>query len=56
MGIFKRFNDVGVTVVVATHDIDIVKAWGLREIVVADGRVLDPAAERLELPVMEAQR
>ncbi len=32
MGVFRRFNDVGVTVVIATHDLDIVKAWNLREI------------------------
>jgi len=56
MALFKRFNDVGVTVVVATHDLDIVKAWGLREIVVSDGRVQDSAAPPLDLPTMEAQR
>jgi cell division transport system ATP-binding protein len=56
MALFKRFNDVGVTVVVATHDLDIVKAWGLREIVVADGRVRDSATPPLEVPTMEAQR
>jgi cell division transport system ATP-binding protein len=26
MALFRRFNDVGVTVVIATHDLDIVKA------------------------------
>ena len=56
MALFKRFNDVGVTVVVATHDLEIVRAWGLREIVVEDGRVKDPAAPSLEVPTMEAQR
>jgi cell division transport system ATP-binding protein len=56
MGLFKRFNEVGVTVVIATHDLDIVKAWGLREIIVAEGRVHDASAERLELPVIEAHR
>jgi len=56
MALFKRFNDVGVTVVIATHDLEIVRAWGLREIVVEDGRVLDPAAVSLEMPVIEAQR
>jgi cell division transport system ATP-binding protein len=56
MGLFRRFTEVGVTVVVATHDLDIVKAWGLREIVVADGRVRDPATPSLDLPIMEAQR
>jgi cell division transport system ATP-binding protein len=56
MGLFRRFTEVGVTVVVATHDLDIVKAWGLREIVVADGRVRDPASPPLDVPSMEAQR
>jgi cell division transport system ATP-binding protein len=56
MGMFRRFNEVGVTVVIATHDIDLVKASGLREIVIADGKVHDPAAENLVVPSMEAQR
>lgn len=56
MSLFRRFNEVGVTVVVATHDIEIVRAWGLREIVVEDGRVRDPATPPLDLPAMEAQR
>jgi cell division transport system ATP-binding protein len=33
MGLFQRFNDVGVTVVVATHDQHLVRASGRREIV-----------------------
>jgi cell division transport system ATP-binding protein len=56
MGMFRRFNEVGVTVVIATHDIDLVKASGLREIIIADGKVHDPAGENLVVPSMEAQR
>jgi len=56
MGLFRRFNEVGVTVVIATHDIDLVKASGLREIIIADGKVQDPAGENLVVPSMEAQR
>jgi cell division transport system ATP-binding protein len=56
MALFKRFNEVGVTVVIATHDLDIVKAWGLREIIVSDGQIQDPAATSLDVPSMEAQR
>jgi cell division transport system ATP-binding protein len=56
MGVFRRFNDVGVTVVIATHDLDIVKAWNLRELQVAEGRVHDNQAGEFKLPVMEAQR
>ncbi len=35
MGLFARFNEVGVTVVVATHDLNLVRASGRREIVLA---------------------
>lgn len=56
MGLFRRFNDVGVTVVIATHDLDIVKAWGLREIVVDGGRIQGAATTPYDLPPMEAQR
>jgi len=56
MGLFRRFNEVGVTVVIATHDVELVKASGLREIIIADGKVQDPAAEKLEVPSMEAER
>jgi cell division transport system ATP-binding protein len=55
MAIFRRFNEVGVTVVIATHDVEIVHASGLREIVVTDGRVEDPASS-FEVPQMEASR
>jgi cell division transport system ATP-binding protein len=56
MGVFRRFNDVGVTVVIATHDLDIVKAWNLREIQVAEGHVHDTLVPEFQLPVIEAQR
>jgi cell division transport system ATP-binding protein len=52
MGLFRRFNDVGVTVVVATHDLDLVKSSGLREIIIDHGRVQDPSAEKFDLPVI----
>lgn len=41
MGLFKRFNEVGVTVVVATHDLNLVRESGAREIVLDDGRIDD---------------
>ncbi len=56
MGIFRRFNEVGVTVVIATHDLDIVRAWNLREIQVAEGRVVDNRSEEFRLPIIEAER
>lgn len=52
MELFRRFNDVGVTVLVATHDRRLVHALGRREIRLEAGRVTandavlaDPAAE-----------
>jgi cell division transport system ATP-binding protein len=39
MGLFRRFNEVGVTVIVATHDLHLVRESGLREIVLDDGRI-----------------
>jgi cell division transport system ATP-binding protein len=46
MQLFKRFNDVGVTVVVATHDVHLIGRFAARRIVLEDGRVVgeDPAA------------
>jgi cell division transport system ATP-binding protein len=44
MGLFKRFNEVGVTVIVATHDLHLVQESGKREIVLDDGRLL-PAGQ-----------
>jgi len=43
MGLFKRFNDVGVTVVIATHDLHLLDRFGARRIVLGEGRVMAPA-------------
>jgi len=40
MELFRRFNEVGVTVVVATHDRRLVQALGRREIRLQEGRVI----------------
>ena len=40
MQLFKRFNDVGVTVVVATHDVHLIDRFAARRIVLGDGRVV----------------
>ena len=37
MGLFRRFNEVGVTVMIATHDVHLVRESGLREITLASG-------------------
>jgi cell division transport system ATP-binding protein len=39
MQLFKRFNDVGVTVVIATHDVHLIERFGARRIVLGDGKV-----------------
>ncbi len=41
MKLFKRFNEVGVTVVIATHDVHLIEQFGARRIVLGDGRVAD---------------
>jgi cell division transport system ATP-binding protein len=41
MRLFKRFNEVGVTVVIATHDVHLIDQVGGRRIVLGDGRVTD---------------
>ena len=44
MRLFKRFNDVGVTVVIATHDVHLIDRVGARRIVLGEGRVTSAAA------------
>jgi cell division transport system ATP-binding protein len=39
MRLFKRFSEVGVTVVVATHDVHLIEQFGVRRIALRDGRV-----------------
>jgi len=43
MQLFKRFNDVGVTVVIASHDLQLIDQVGARRIVLGDGRLADTA-------------
>ncbi|HKT74401.1 MAG TPA: cell division ATP-binding protein FtsE [Steroidobacteraceae bacterium] len=47
MKLFRRFQDVGVTVVVATHDLHIVREFGQREIVLDNGRLQGEADDSL---------
>jgi cell division transport system ATP-binding protein len=39
MRLFKRFNEVGVTVVIATHDVHLIEEIGARRIVLGQGKV-----------------
>jgi cell division transport system ATP-binding protein len=57
MKLFRRFNEVGVTVVIATHDVHLIEQFGVRRIALCDGRVLDAGqstgaapANRVALP------
>jgi len=54
MKLFKRFQDVGVTVIVATHDLHVVHEFGQRSIVLDDGQVQGDADT--PLPSMTATR
>jgi cell division transport system ATP-binding protein len=40
MKLFKRFSEVGVTVVVASHDVHLIDQVGARRIVLGEGRVI----------------
>jgi cell division transport system ATP-binding protein len=39
MRLFKRFNEVGVTVVIASHDVHLIEQLGVRRIALAAGRL-----------------
>ena len=54
MRLFRRFSDVGVTVLVATHDHHIVREFGSREIMLASGEV--SGGETDPLPSLVASR
>ena len=54
MRLFKRFQEVGVTVVVATHDVDLVRELGERSITIENGRVLGASGD--DLPSLVATR
>jgi cell division transport system ATP-binding protein len=44
MQIFRRFNEVGVTVLVASHDIGLLERFGLRRVRLEGGRIQDETA------------
>jgi cell division transport system ATP-binding protein len=54
MRLFKRFKDVGVTVVVATHDLKVVHEFSQRSILLEGGHVQGP--DDAPLPSMIASR
>lgn len=40
MQIFKKINNAGVTILLVTHDYELVK-WGTKQLVIRDGRLMD---------------
>jgi cell division transport system ATP-binding protein len=42
MSLFGRFNDVGVTVLIASHDLHLIEQLGHRRIALKDGQVVHP--------------
>jgi cell division transport system ATP-binding protein len=58
MNIFKRFNEVGVTVLVASHDVQLIERYGKRRVMLADGRVSgasEAAPDAIELPSIRVE-
>jgi cell division transport system ATP-binding protein len=43
MQLFKRFSEVGVTVVVATHDVHLIESFDARRVCLSEGRVVSGA-------------
>ena len=41
MNLFEQFNQVGVTVLVATHDLELVTRMNKRQLVLHQGRLVD---------------
>ncbi|MFC1795509.1 cell division ATP-binding protein FtsE [Pseudomonadota bacterium] len=51
-GLFRQLNDQGVTVMIASHDLSLIRAMGQRVLVLSGGRLIDdiPAAARGGVP------
>jgi cell division transport system ATP-binding protein len=45
MNIFRRFNEVGVTVLIASHDLYLLERFPVRRVRLEEGRVVDEATE-----------
>lgn len=57
MRIFRRFNEVGVTLLIASHDIDLIDKLGCRRIALEDGRLAPevPDEDYAEFGVTDAE-
>ena len=47
MNLFEQFNQVGVCVLIATHDLNLVQSMAKRELVLRQGRIVSPVARNL---------
>jgi len=56
MNIFRRFNEVGVTVLVASHDVNLIERFGQRRVVLESGRVAGGVEPMPEVISMMAER
>jgi len=56
MNIFKRFNEVGVTVLIASHDVHLIDRYGVRRVILEGGRVAGGSTPSPELPQIVAER
>lgn len=48
MNLFREFNDVGVTTLIASHDLDLIQSMGTRMLALKDGRMVLGADEEAE--------
>jgi cell division transport system ATP-binding protein len=57
MNLFKRFNEVGVTVLIASHDLHLIEQFGVRRVVLEGGRATGDDVEPMpEVISMVAER
>ena len=56
MNIFKRFNEVGVTVLIASHDVSLIERYGVRRVILEGGRAVAQADAMPDLPSIIADR
>ena len=40
MQLLKRFNQVGTTMLIASHDIDLIESFGERQLILENGKLL----------------
>ena len=55
MRVFRRFNEFGVTMLIASHDIDLIDKFGCRRIALENGRHVDVPEETEQPFVIEAR-